>query len=197
MSWTSYRFNLFRPSQLSEWQAHMDCLGRMYGGTICRVPDAATRSTPASEAISAGKFHGYTDVDTLIDHDEVVGTGQCVALIQAYVKDIGPAKTWKPGPPVSSLSAKDIPKGTVIATFWNCVYPNRKTGNHAAFYLSHNAKGIKVVEQWSGATVKQAKAIRSADGIRFKGTIIPADQSGDPPNMTNDAAYYHVVLTNR
>jgi hypothetical protein len=41
-----------------------------------------------------------------------------------------------------------IQKGTAIATFVNGKYPNNSHDNHAAFYISQDAGGIWVVDQW-------------------------------------------------
>lgn len=44
-----------------------------------------------------------------------------------------------------------LTKGTAIATFVNGKYPNKPTGNHAALYVSQDASGITVVDQWTGS----------------------------------------------
>lgn len=199
MSSSLKTWDIFNPSGGQEWQSHLNSLKRMYSDVkICRVPTASPLTfTPVSQSVAHMKYFGYSAVDDLIDLDKSIGTGQCAALIQHYVKGIGLTKTWVPGPRVQDLDPASIPKGTVIATFWNGKYPNESSGNHVAFYLSHSAKGIKVVEQWKGVTVKEARSKRSADGIRFKSITIPTDQSGAKPKMTNIAEYYYVVLDKR
>lgn len=74
--------------------------------------------------------------------------GQCVALVQVIG---GAPRTadWKQGIRVKG-NADKIAKYTCIATFENGVYPNRKHGNHAAIYLSQDASGIVVYDQWVG-----------------------------------------------
>src|SRR4051794_40908216 len=86
----------------------------------------------------------YAKVEEL-DATELVGTHQCVALLQHYATV----------PHTSSLAQGDkvlgnskIAKGTAIATFVDGKYPNKSSGNHAAFYVSQDAGGIWVVDQW-------------------------------------------------
>jgi len=190
--------NVFSPKKPEEWQAHLNGINKMYSDAgIHSIKVSSKNVCCSSESIAQMRFFGYDCAEELAKLNEPVGTGECVALIQHYVSGIGLTKTWVPGPRVADLSESALPAGTVIATFWNGKYPNKKTGNHAAFYLSHSTKGIKVVEQWHGASPKAAKGIRNANGIRFKNITLPSDQSGSMPSMTNTAEYYHVVLDKR
>jgi len=144
------------------------------------------------------RYFGYANAETLKDSDKSTGGGQCVDLIKKHVPEIGPTTGWKPGPRVSDLKTADIPKGSVIATFWNGKYPtDRSSGKHAAFYLEHDEKGIRVVEQWSGATPKSAAKIRGGGVIKFKGIDTAEEQSGASPHMSNIGDYYYLVLDNR
>lgn len=84
---------------------------------------------------------------------ESIGT-QCVALVQAAPPAAGssnPPNTslWRPGLWVRGSANGTIKKGTVIATFLNNIYPTTSP-RHAAVYLSHNEKGITVIDQWVG-----------------------------------------------
>jgi hypothetical protein len=96
--------------------------------------------------------HIYQKVDTLEKH-ALIGDGNCVALVQKLT-DVGHTSSWKPGERV--LDSKNISPGTVIATFENGRYPNRHTGNHAAFYLYSGPNSMKtgkpayivVMDQW-------------------------------------------------
>jgi hypothetical protein len=45
-------------------------------------------------------------------------------------------------------NGKHIRKGTAVATFEDGFYPNRSHGNHVAYYISQDAKGIQVMDQW-------------------------------------------------
>ena len=80
-----------------------------------------------------------------------IGDGQCVALVREYAGAPSTAH-WREGARV--LGNKGIRPGTAIATFDNGRYPNRRTGNHAAFYLSQISDGIWVVDQWPGSAKK-------------------------------------------
>lgn len=194
------QLDLFLPTGPESWRAHLDSMGGMYADMRkFGTPMAASPNFCApSEGIAKMRYFGYKKVDSLIHLDKVISTGQCAALIQYYVKGIGLTKTWVPGPRVEELDPSSIPRGTAIATFWNGKYPNQSSGNHVAFYLGHNKTGIEVVEQWSGATVKQAREKRHPDGvIRFKGIKIPTDQTGPKPSMSGTAEYYYVILDKR
>jgi hypothetical protein len=78
-----------------------------------------------------------------------VGTGECVALVQAaaHAPNTG---SWSAGLKVDKAGQGTIQKGTVIATMVAGQYPNHKHGNHAAIYLSHDVNGIQVIDQWHG-----------------------------------------------
>jgi len=88
----------------------------------------------------------YSKVDELEDTDKV-GTKQCVALLQHYAK-LPITAAWEEGAQV--LGHLTIAKGTAIATFVDGKYKSHSTGNHAAFYLSQDGKGIYVMDQWRG-----------------------------------------------
>jgi hypothetical protein len=183
------------PQKADQWKEHLDTLagllqGRTQGG--------------GATAVAHQRFFGYADAEKLRDLDKTVGTGQCVALIQEYVKGIGsPYRSpghpgGQPGPRVKDMAPGTIPKSSVIATFWNGAFPQRNSGQHAAFYLGHDAKGIKVAEQWLGTSPKAAAKIRGGTGvIYFNGKALPEDQSGAAPNMSNIGEYYYLVLDNR
>ncbi len=106
----------------------------------------------------------YADVDSLVTTPPkpAIGTGQCVALIEKYTNTPKPVKDfWKVGAPVRGNAA--LKKGTAIATFLNGKYPSNASGNHAAFYLSSDATGICVVDQYVGS-----RGIHKRH-LRFKG----------------------------
>ena len=76
-----------------------------------------------------------------------VGTGQCVALVEAAAH--APLdRAWRRGERVKGNSA--LPRGTAIATF----DPDGRYGNHtdgrshAALYLDQDGDGIRVIDQW-------------------------------------------------
>ncbi len=91
----------------------------------------------------------YPQADSL-DGLPYVGTQQCVALVEKYAKTPGPAALrWKPGATVRGLTT--LAKGTAIATFVDGKYQSHSTGNHAALYLSQDAGGIWVIDQYAGS----------------------------------------------
>jgi hypothetical protein len=78
-----------------------------------------------------------------------VGSGQCVALVQAADPSVGLTATWTQGAAVQGNTS--LQPGTAIATFnANGQYANATNGSsHAAIYLGQNAQGIQVEDQWS------------------------------------------------
>ena len=81
-----------------------------------------------------------------------VGSGQCVALVQAANPGIGPTRSWQCGVPVQGNT--ELRPGTIIATFDSSDrYANALDGSsHAAIYLGQNERGIQVMDQWAGNT---------------------------------------------
>jgi hypothetical protein len=86
----------------------------------------------------------YPEVDSL-ENNDLVGTHQCVALIQAYTRAPRTAD-WRQG--IAVRGDLSLAKGTAIATFEDGVYKSRRHGNHAAFYLRQDQGGIWVMDQW-------------------------------------------------
>ena len=66
-----------------------------------------------------------------------------------------------------------IRSGTAIATFKDGKYQNLGHGNHAAIYISQNAHGITVIDQWAGGNGLQ-RGIEKRQ-IQFKGHGIASD----------------------
>lgn len=98
----------------------------------------------------------FSKVDDLKGKNKV-GSKQCVALLQYYAK-LHQTALWKEGRPV--MGDISILKGTAIATFVNGKYPNLRTGNHAAFYISQDAGGILVMDQWADDDLKPSISLR-------------------------------------
>ncbi len=91
---------------------------------------------------------------------EVVGSGQCVAFVEAAANAPNTA-LWNSGIKVRGAF---LAAGTAIATF-NALgkYTNSLNGtSHAAIYISQDAVGIQVWDQWKGQPVHQRT-------IRFQG----------------------------
>ncbi len=97
-----------------------------------------------------------------VDHS-IYGTGQCVEFVKAVT--LAPqTSAWKKGDAVKANM--DLAPGTAIATFDQTgKYPNHSTGNHAAIYLSQDAAGINVVEQYKGLEKVQRRHIMFRQGL--------------------------------
>lgn len=83
----------------------------------------------------------------------VVGDGQCVAFVRA-ASGAPATSAWSQGAQVRGAS---IVQGTVIATFdADGTYGNHTDGtSHAAIYISQDATGLQVWDQWVGQSVHQ------------------------------------------
>jgi len=119
----------------------------------------------------------YANVSDL-EGKALVGSHHCVALVQSYA-NAPQTSLWAKGELVKT--AKNIAKGTAIATFVNGAYPNNATGNHAALFLSQDGEGITVMDQWKGDPKKPTISSRK---IRFRGIkngqlIKPLSNNGD------------------
>lgn len=104
----------------------------------------------------------YSKADDLNGH-ELVGTQQCVALVQAFAK-APRTLAWKQGQSVRGNLL--LAKGTAIATFEDGVYKSKPHGNHAALYLGQDQGGIWVMDQWHG---DPRKPTVSPHYLQFKG----------------------------
>lgn len=106
----------------------------------------------------------------------VVGTRQCVALVQEYA---GAPTThhWRQGEAV--LGNKTLRTGTAIATFVKGRYANRAHGNHAALYVRQTASGIVVADQWKAdkKTEISVRIIRSLGKDGMGNFIKPSDNA--------------------
>lgn len=110
---------------------------------------------------------------------QVVGSGQCVAYVQKC-STLGPTGSWLQGALVKGN--KEIQPNTVIATFVDGKYASKTDGSsHAAVYLSQDATGIWVYDQWKGQKVHKRC-------IRFNGAARKA-------TAVNDGDRYYVVET--
>ena len=82
-----------------------------------------------------------------LDKTASVGSGECVALVQ-QATGAPHTSSWTRGALVKGNTA--LKPGTAIATFDAAgKYPSHRHGNHAAIYLSQDASGIKVIDQWN------------------------------------------------
>jgi len=101
-----------------------------------------------------------------------VGSHECVALVRHYAS-APPTARWKQGNPVRGNT--DIQAGTAIATFSKGKYLSRRSGNHAAFYLSQNSTGIWVIEQYRNIK----NGLVGKRFIPFKNGKVSASNDGD------------------
>lgn len=124
----------------------------------------------------------YLKVDDL-NGLEKVGSKQCVALVQHYAK-LRQTALWKEGKSV--MGDLSIVKGTAIATFVGGKYQSLSTGNHAAFYLSQDSRGIFVMDQWKNDKEKPTVSVRH---ISRKGKL----QSGLFRDPSSNADAYSVI----
>jgi len=118
----------------------------------------------------------YSKVDDL-ENTPQVGSHQCVALVQHYAKT-PVTSAWRQGEHV--IDSKDLKKGTAIATFVNGRYPRQPHGNHAAFFLSHAANGIWIMDQWKNEkkTTVSSRFIPRR-GQTKSGTYVRASDNAD------------------
>lgn len=173
---------------------HRDRSRKHVGGPAFSVPDlgaaAAAPSVgfgtiqapfclPTAAAVSPPPASLAPTADLSAFAGRSVGTGQCVALVQAAVPGLGPTAAWSAGAAVQGNTS--LLPGTPIATFDAAShYANALDGSsHAALYLGQDANGIQVLDQWSG----KAASVRT----------IPWSNPGAAP--ANTASAYRVVTT--
>jgi hypothetical protein len=125
----------------------------------------------------------YIQVDNL-QGTKLIGTHECVALVQHYAR--APTTTlWRQGLTVRGNPA--IKKGTAIATFVDGKYPRLGHNNHAAFYISQDAGGITVMDQWRGD--KTNKPTVSTRYIPFRGK----NKDGTYLRPSNNADAFSII----
>lgn len=108
---------------------------------------------------------------------------QCAALVQLAPvvrgNSVPLTRYWRRGTKVKDLTAAQIEKGTVIATFdQNGRYPT--TERHTAIYISHDLTGITVIDQWT------SKPYASERTLKYK---------GGSTRKVNDGDWYWLVET--
>ena len=114
-------------------------------------PSNAVSSAVNSATSNLGLATGQSAYTSYLGQS--VGSGQCVALVQA-ASGAGTTSTWVPG---TSVTSGTLQPGTVIATFGSDgTYQNISGQSHAAIFLGYqydqngNVTGIQVQDQWSG-----------------------------------------------
>jgi hypothetical protein len=116
------------------------------------------------------------DVSGAGKFENAKGHTECVEFVR-QATGAPPTIAWKQGVRVEGAALGSIPRGTAIATFDDKGnYPHDTLGRHAAVYLSQDARGIVVLDQWNAqGEVKQrlipfhrpAGTKRSNDGSAF------------------------------
>ena len=124
----------------------------------------------------------YAAVDSL-EGTALVGSHQCVALVQVEA-GAPAASSWTAGDQVRGQST--LAKGTAIATFVNGRYPDLRHGNHAALYISQDAQGIIVMDQWAHDKHKPTISSRK---LFFKGK----DKNGQYIDPSNNGDAFSVI----
>lgn len=116
----------------------------------------------------------------------LLGNGSCVTLIKELTPGLMGISTanWAPGAAV--VGSTGLAPGTAIATFENGRYPNRGTGNHAAFFLAYAGAAIWVIDQWPN------DQNRSYIGKRVIHPARPRPD-GTYANASNSAGAYSVI----
>ena len=116
----------------------------------------------------------YPEAETL-ENNPLQGNGQCVTLVRHHTA--APASsTWNEG--AMARGTDGIAKGTIIATFVNGHYPNMSSGNHAAFYISQDAHGIAVIDQWATSPHITKRVLRYK-GKKSDGSYVDPSNNGD------------------
>lgn len=125
--------------------------GQSGGGSTALKPPVNPDAGAARAATQAKSGAAFIAADYARYIGRSVGSGQCVALVQAASPGIGLTRNWVCGAPVQGNT--DLRPGTVIATFDSSNrYGNNLDGSsHAAIYLGQNERGIQVMDQWAGS----------------------------------------------
>ena len=104
---------------------------------------------------------------------DAAGAAHCVMLVQ-QTAGAPVTSEWRPGVAVRDATPGDIPPYTAIATFVapdgglvdtpekrrSGRYPTDTLGKHAALYMSHNERGILVIDQWKAQGEAKERTIR-------------------------------------
>ena len=106
------------------------------------------------------------------------GNTECVEFMR-QATSAPQTSFWKPGLRVVDAKSGSIARGTAIATFDDSgKYPTDVLGKHAAIYLSHDAIGIQVLDQWNS-----------------QGRVLPRTIYTNKPDVprVNAAKHYFVI----
>lgn len=122
----------------------MPALGDMQYVALPSAPSCTVDTAPSAPSSSSTDLTGFLG--------RSVGTGQCVALVQAANPALGHTAGWTGGAAVQGNTA--LRPGTAIATFNGADrYANATDGSsHAAIYLGQDQHGMVVMDQWAGSS---------------------------------------------
>lgn len=95
----------------------------------------------------------------------LVGSGECVALIQRYFPAIGNTRTWKAGQRV--VESRDIKIGTVIGTMVEGEWPGLAHGNHVGLFGGVNGRSIQTGFMTSRNPWKNGSTVLTVQGGNF------------------------------
>lgn len=118
----------------------------------------------------------YTNVASL-EKTEKVGTGECVDLVKHYAS-APQTSLWKEGKVVKGNLL--IKAGTAIATFNEGKYRSHSHGNHAAFFMSQDAGGMYIMDQWNRSNKPHvSRRYITAKGKNNDGSFRQASDNAD------------------
>jgi len=160
--------------------AYNDAVNKLNQSLPAAIQDAGT-PTPTADQLSAPKGDYQVDDLTALATQykgQTAKDGTATAFVQDAAKLPDPSK-WGKG---TKVGGAVIRAGTPIATFKADGTHAPGTGSHSALYITQNAKGVWVYDQYKTATGEQ----RPVDTrfIRFK------NGKGSP---SNDASAYSVI----
>ena len=112
----------------------------------------------------------------------VVGSHQCVALVQEYA-GAPTTSRWRQGALVVGNTM--LTTGTAIANFVDGRYPNNRHGNHAALYVRQGIGGIWIADQWKSPSKKTIS-------VRLIASL-GKDQAGRFINASDNADAFFVI----
>jgi hypothetical protein len=146
-------------------------------GSIAALAIVSACASPTPDAVPRGNGP-YIAARPEAFEGRVVGAGHCVDFVKT-VAGLPPTAAWREGAAVRGHPS--IPRGTAIATFEADGGYTSETGNHAAIYLSQDARGIWVYDQWQGQPVHKRL-------IRFEG-----GSGAKRGSKSNDAKRFAVI----
>lgn len=94
----------------------------------------------------------YTAVSPELFLGKSVDSGESSAFVRR-ASGAPPSSLWQRGEKVHSLHG--LARGTAIATFEHGYYQDHAAGDHSAIYITQDANGIQVWDQWENQRVSE------------------------------------------